>query len=45
MFYLDVESPQYPYQGMQKYLVIGLMNIYWSKTSDNTITNIICIIL
>ena len=31
------------YQGMKKHVVIVLMKIYWSNTSDKIITNIIWI--
>ena len=45
MLYLAAGSPQHLYQGMQKYVVIGLMNIYWINPSDKIFPNIICIIL
>ena len=42
--YLDAGSPQHPYQYMQKYILIGLMNIYWINPSENLIHDIISII-
>ena len=45
MLYLAYGSPRNLYQGMQKYVVIGLMKIYWSKPSDKIFTKSICIIL
>ena len=45
MLYLDSGSPQHLYQIMQEYVVIGLMKIYWSKSSEKIIPNSICIIL
>ena len=45
MLYLAAGTPQYIYQGIQKYFVIGLMKLYWSKPSENISLGIICIIL
>ena len=44
MLYLSSGSPQNIYQYIQDYVVIGLMNIYWSNQGENLINNIICII-
>ena len=44
MLHLAAGSHQHLYQSTQKYVVIVLMKIYWSKTSDKIISNIICII-
>ena len=44
MLYLAAGSPQHIYQGMQKYVLIGLMKLYWSKPSGKIILDIICII-
>ena len=44
MLYLDSGSPQNLYQSMQKYVVIGLVNIYCSNMSYKIISNSICII-
>ena len=44
MLYMDAGSPQHLYQVVQNYVMIGLMNISWSKPSYNIIPNNICII-
>ena len=44
MLYLAAGSPQRLYQGMQNYVVIGLMKLPWSNTSYKIIHNIISII-
>ena len=44
MSYLYAGSPQHLYQSMKKYVLLGLMKIYWSKPSDKIIPNSICII-
>ena len=45
MLYLASVSHQRLYQGIQKYVVIVLLNIQWIKLGDKIITNIICIVL
>ena len=45
MSYLTYGSPKNLYQSMHKYVVIGLVKIYWSKPSENIVPNIICTIL
>ena len=45
MLYLAAVSPQHIYLYMQKYVMIGLMNILWSNLSENIIQDIICIII
>ena len=44
MLYLADVSPQHIHQGMKKYDVIGLMNLYWINSSDKIIRNSICTI-
>ena len=44
VLYLADRSPQHLYQGVQKYVMIGLINIYCSNPSDKIIPNSICII-
>ena len=45
MFYLAAGTPQHFYQDRQKYVLIGVMNFYWSKSSDQIIPNSICNII
>ena len=45
MLYLSSGSPQHLYQDMQMYVVIVLLDLYWSKKGENTIHISICIIL
>ena len=45
MLYLAVGSPQHLYRYMKIYLVIGFLNLSWSKRSDKIINDSICIIL
>ena len=43
MLYLANGTPQKLYLGMQRYVLIGLMKLYWSELGDNIIPNSICI--
>ena len=45
VLYLAAGSPQYLYQAIQKYVVIVLMKLYRSNSSDKFLTNRISIIL
>ena len=44
ILYLASVSSQHLYQDMQKYVVIVLMNITWSKPSEKFIHSITCIL-
>ena len=45
MLYLAAGPTQHLYQGIKKYVVIGLLNIYWSTPSDKITPNCVSIIL